>query len=183
MRALDRFLQAWRIRIAARYIPDNSRVLDIGCHQGELFDYLGSSIRCGVGIDPLVERENESKLCFIRGSFPMDFPAERVPFDVITLLAVMEHVPLDGLDAFAMACNRALSAGGRLIATVPSPIVDTLLHLGRRAGWIDGMSMEEHHGFAPADMVPLFERNGFRLLRWTRFQLGLNNIFIFRSTR
>jgi 2-polyprenyl-3-methyl-5-hydroxy-6-metoxy-1,4-benzoquinol methylase len=52
MKALDRFLQRWRIAKTGPYIANGTRVLDVGCSDGALFRQLGSRIGEGVGIDP-----------------------------------------------------------------------------------------------------------------------------------
>ncbi len=41
------------------------------------------------------------------------------------------------------------------------------------------MALEEHHGFDPGKVIPLFESVGFRLAVHKTFQLGLNNVFVF----
>jgi hypothetical protein len=53
MRIGDYFIQSWRFQLAKRWIPLGSRVLDIGCHQGEFLKMLGQKISPSVGIDPL----------------------------------------------------------------------------------------------------------------------------------
>jgi hypothetical protein len=44
---------------------------------------------------------------------------------------------------------------------------------------IDGMALEQHHGFRPSEVGPLFEAVGMKLTVRRRFQLGLNNLFVF----
>jgi hypothetical protein len=39
--------------------------------------------------------------------------------------------------------------------------------------------MEEHYGFDPADTERLFGPPLFRLVKKERFQLGLNNLYVF----
>ena len=53
MRIGDYFIQQWRMRVAARWVPEGSRVLDIGCHQGEFLEFLGGKIAPSAGLDPL----------------------------------------------------------------------------------------------------------------------------------
>jgi hypothetical protein len=48
-----------------------------------------------------------------------------------------------------------------------------------RLGVVDGMSLEEHHGFDVNEIPEIFENGGFVLMKWRKFQFGLNNLFVF----
>jgi hypothetical protein len=43
------------------------------------------------------------------------------------------------------------------------------------------MCLDEHHGFAVEKTPSLFCAVGLELVRHERFQLGLNNLFVFRK--
>ncbi len=49
----------------------------------------------------------------------------------------------------------------------------------KRLRLIDGMSLEEHHGYDVGETTAIFGEPDFRLVRHRKFQLGLNNLFIF----
>ncbi len=181
MRLLDRIFQRWRIAKAGRYIFPGARVLDIGCGDGALFRCLDSIITEGWGIDPDLQRSlDRTRWKLIAGRFPRDLP-EELAFDVITMLAVLEHIPPDKQSEFAVACARRLRAGGHLIITVPSPRVDRILWFLRGLRVIDARSLEEHYGFDPNDTPSLFSTAGLTLLVGKKFQLGLNNLFVFKQ--
>ncbi len=55
MRTGDYLIQKWRMKVASKWIPSDSRLLDIGCHQGELFQMLQDHIENSIGIDPLLK--------------------------------------------------------------------------------------------------------------------------------
>lgn len=171
-------LQSWRIRTAAPYIPRGAHVLDIGCSDGALFRALDGRIASGVGIDTATVPPDHGSYRFIQGDAPAALPAgDR--YDAITMLAVLEHIPPDAQRDLAASCLSLLRPRGRIVCTVPSPKVDTLIHLGQRFGILEGMAAREHYGFKPADTVRLFTGSGFVLRRARRFQLGLNNLFVF----
>ncbi len=183
MKAIDRLLQRWRIAKAKPWIRPGSRVLDIGCHHGELFEQLGDRIGEGVGIDPhLPAPVNGSRFRLLPGMFPAALGDDPAPFDAITLLAVLEHIPEAAQEPFARECARALAPGGVLVITVPSPLVDKILTVLTALRLIDGMSLEEHHGFDPTTSPRLFEEHGLSLVAARRFQLGLNHLFVLRKT-
>ncbi len=181
MKALDRWLQRWRIRRARPHIPAGARVLDVGCADGALFRVLGARIAGGVGLDPALGRPQEmGNVRLLRGRFPEGAPlGDR--FDVLTMLAVFEHVPEANRALIAQACAECLMPGGHLIATVPSPLVDRILAVLKRLRLVDGLALEQHHGFNPGLMPRIFAPAGFRLVRHRRFQFGLNHLFVFRK--
>jgi 2-polyprenyl-3-methyl-5-hydroxy-6-metoxy-1,4-benzoquinol methylase len=182
MKFFDRVLQYWRIAKARPYIQPGGRVLDIGCADGAMFRYLEGRIEEGLGIDPdLDQTVDMGSYQLIRGWFPQDLPDDRL-FDAITLLAVVEHLPAESLTALAQNCARYLKPGGYLIVTVPESSVDRILDLLKLLRIIDGMSLEEHYGFDSAQAPSLFAVDGMRLYRAGKFQLGLNNLFVFEKT-
>jgi SAM-dependent methyltransferase len=183
MKAVDRLLQRWRIAKARSYIVPHARVLDIGCADGALFDQLKSRVGEGVGIDPdLGQSVDRGHYRLIAGWFPDDLP-DVGPFDAITLLAVLEHVPAEQLSQLAENCARYLKPGGHLIITVPSPAVDWILILLKFIRIIDGMSLEEHYGFEPSEAPLLFAVGGLELVKVKKFQLGLNNLYVFQKIK
>jgi 2-polyprenyl-3-methyl-5-hydroxy-6-metoxy-1,4-benzoquinol methylase len=180
VRYLDRFLRDRRLAQVARRIPVGATVLDVGCHDGALFRAIGFGLRHGVGIDSdLLGELRAERYRLLPGRFPDDLPPDVGPFDVITMLAVFEHVPAAQQAEVVRACWQLLNDGGQVIITVPSPAVDPILDALVATHVIDGMKHEEHFGFDPADLPALFEAGGFRLENRHRFQFGLNNLFVF----
>ncbi len=179
MKALDRFLQNWRIDRVRPYLRPGGRVLDIGCADGALFRRQ-PDLGAYIGMDPALAQPLDAPPCrLIRGVFPDDLPSHE-PFDAITMLAVLEHIPPEQYGRLAGACSAHLKPGGYLLITVPSAVVDRILDVLHWARLIDGMALEEHHGFA-ADRTPtIFASTELELVKRTRFQLGLNNLFVFR---
>ena len=180
MKAFDRILQRWRITKAAPHIPRDARVLDVGCADGALFAQLGERIAGGVGIDPALGTVmTRPGVRYVHGTFPEDLGGDEL-FDAITMLAVFEHLA-DGAQADVIsACGRLVRPGGVLVMTVPEPRVDQLVHLLARFGLVAGMALHQHHGFEAARTPAIVGSGPFDLVRHERFQLGLNNLFVFR---
>jgi 2-polyprenyl-3-methyl-5-hydroxy-6-metoxy-1,4-benzoquinol methylase len=180
MKALDRLLQRWRIAKTRPFIAKGARVLDVGCSDGVLFRQLAERIGEGVGIDYELDAPlKTSNLELIPGTFPESL-ALREPFDVITMLAVLEHVPRERQPVIARGCAELLRPGGHLVITTPEPVVDHILEALKFLRLIDGMSLDEHYGFEPRETPAIFAGCGLRLVRRQKFQLGLNNLFVFR---
>ena len=175
--ALDRFIQLLRIRKAVKRIPTGSRVLDIGSYDGRLFDVLGDRLGSGVGIDPNPLRTGTFGAYELRkGNFPdADLSSG---FDRITILAVIEHIPRDLQDPVAQACADLLEPGGRVIITVPSPIVDSILKWLGRLHLLRCVEFHQHYGLDPAEVFQTFSAH-LRPVERRRIQFGLNNLFVF----
>lgn len=176
VKALDRMLQLWRIRKVRPFLHPGMRVLDIGCADGILRDTTSGLVGY-VGIDP-----EANGVDLIRGVFPDALP-EQEPFDAIVLLAVVEHVPAEGLRVFTNAVRSRLKPAGLVLITVPSPFVDRMLAVLKTLRLIEGMSLEQHYGFKSARVAELFAAPEFELVTHRKFQLGLNNLFVFRANR
>jgi len=76
-----------RAKLAAQYIPDYSRVLDLGCGAMHLRKFLPPHA-IYVGSD-LIDRDGATIVCdYNRG----EFPSFEVRYDVVTLLGVLEYI-------------------------------------------------------------------------------------------
>ena len=111
-------------------IPAGSSVLDIGCGAGLLLVRLALEQRiargCGLDIRPrpiAIAREASRRL---HDAHPQASPlrfeqagspeaAGDEPFDVVTLIDVMHHVPPAGQEAFFRAAAARVAPGGRLV--------------------------------------------------------------------
>ncbi|MBC7381372.1 MAG: methyltransferase domain-containing protein [Bacteroidia bacterium] len=179
MKALDRYLQKIRIQKAGKYIRKNDTVLDIGSVDGIMFESWRGLIGKSIGVDPTLKTKIETDLYTLYpGYFPEACP-QNITFNAITLLAVLEHIPTSEQTRLAADCYNFLQPGGRLIITVPSPQVDTILSVLLKLRLIEGMSLEEHYGYKPSDTELIFSQPHFKLIHKRSFQFGLNNLFVF----
>jgi 2-polyprenyl-3-methyl-5-hydroxy-6-metoxy-1,4-benzoquinol methylase len=181
VKSLDRYLRDARLARAKPHVPAGARVLDVGCDDGELFRRWRGHIAGGVGLEPmLAEPVNGDGYELRPGRFPDDLPSGE-QFDVITMLAVLEHLPPPVQAQLAEACARLLKPGGRVVITVPSPRVDDILHVLLKLRLIDGINAHEHYGFMPADTLKVFPAPAYRVVKRGTFQLRLNNLFVFEK--
>ena len=184
MKFTDRLLQRWRIATVSKMLVPGARILDIGSADGALFAVLGPAVGAGsLGVDPTLKTDITVNGCrLLPGTFPEAVPPGTAPFDAITLLAVLEHFPPSAYGALRSGCEQFLRPGGKLLITVPSPRVDQILAVLKFLRLVDGMSLEEHHGYEVGKPEDIFRSPKFRLVRRSTFQLGLNNFFAFERT-
>lgn len=179
MNAVDRFLQRLRIRMAAPYVRAGDRLLDLGCYDAAFIEHVRSRVSHAVGIDQVatpVEHANVTILC---GKVPGDPRLEPASFDCVTVLAALEH--FEDPVAVSHECYQLLKPGGRLIMTVPHPIVDHIVDAFVRMHVAEGMDLEAHHGFDVHATEPMFTAAGFRLVARRTFELGLNHLYVFEK--
>jgi 2-polyprenyl-3-methyl-5-hydroxy-6-metoxy-1,4-benzoquinol methylase len=180
VKALDRELQRQRIRRALPFIHPGSSVVDVGCHEGAFLDAARDRVSSGIGVDV---HEPDRWI-----GDPFDLHVGRLPdlvdgkrtFDTIVALAVVEHLSRDELQAWSKAVPALLAPGGRLVVTTPAPVVDKLLDLLISLRLLHGMDTDAHHGFNPREVPRVFQRGPMELEVSSRFQLGLNHLFVFR---
>ena len=176
---LDELLEYLRFTKVEPYIPNGATLLDVGTGDGNFLHYLNGRIGTAVGIDPhLTQSTKIDNYHLIPGYFPYDFN-ENITFDVITLLAAIEHIPMDVVPRVVDACWKYLKPGGLVILTVPHPRIDGFLYLLKKLRILKGFSMHEHYGFDPKCLPKLFSRWTF--VKRERWELGCNYLFIFEK--
>lgn len=182
MKFLDRFLRDYRINVASRYVRVNDKILDIGCFDGYLFEKLAKkNIQASVGLDPLLKNDSKKGIhTLLSGKFP-EAISDNETFDCIVMLAVLEHIPREEQKQFNSQFDKFLKSKGRVIITVPSPLVDHILVVLSKLRLIDGMSLDEHYGFETKEVFTLLDKQRFKLVKHKKFQLGLNNLFVFEK--
>ncbi len=163
------------------FLNAGSEILDIGCADGAMFEQLKGRYKYGYGVEPTLGREIEADSYHLfPGVFPEALPVG-IEVDLVTMLAVLEHLPPAEQTVLAESCHAVLKPAGRVVISVPSPRVDDLLCVLGKARLIDGMSMHEHYGFEPLDTLRVFTKPAFNLVVHRKFQFGLNNLFVFEK--
>lgn len=182
MKAMDKILRRWRINVALREAPAPLRAaFDIGCDDGFLLSRLGPETVRRDGCDPLLGSAPITPgLRLIKGHFPdaLDGSFQDSSYNAIFALAVLEHFSEEHLRKSSAVLADMLAHDGKLIATVPHPFVDTILHVLKFLGLLYGTDLEHHHGFDPDQLAEFFSED-LTLLKRKKFQLGLNNCFVF----
>ena len=116
------------------------------------------------------------------GTFPQDLGKnlQLSKYDVAFSLAVFEHLSDAEFSESKDSLPNLLNGKGRLIITVPHPAVDIILDVLIFFRLIAGQSVEQHHAFDPL-RIKDFQSEKLKLICHKRFQLGLNNLFVFEK--
>lgn len=100
------------------------RLIDVGCGDGRLLRELGRAFPESelVGID--YSQEAIDLACALNRGLGFRCTDVREPqdmgeFDCATMIEVLEHIPLDQVDAFLSGVSALQPSGGRLLITVP----------------------------------------------------------------
>ncbi|HEX6938040.1 MAG TPA: methyltransferase domain-containing protein [Longimicrobiales bacterium] len=202
---LEGFLARHRARMANRLIPEElrgGRIVDIGCGS---YPYFLSTTRFAhrFGLDrlasvgaPAAEGPTPSGAA---GSAPGVAPGVQgpegvtlihhdlagrtaLPFDdgsvdVVTMLAVFEHLDHDVLRHTLAEIRRILRPGGVYVLTTPAAWTDRLLRALARLGLVSAEEIEEHKdAYTHARIADLLAHAGFdrAAMRFGTFEFGMN---------
>jgi len=152
------------------------RLLDIGCGwEARLLRAVEPYVREGVGIDFKAPVLDHPKLSTLTLTLEDRLPFEDASFDVVTLLAVLEH--LSQPEAMVREIARVLKPGGQLVLTVPTLAARPVLEfLAFRVGLVSKAEILDHKRYYDRRLLEeLFDGTGLRIDRHAYFQLGMNN--------
>ena len=182
---LEGFLARQRVRQANKLIPHSARagrVLDIGCGSFPLF--LGrSDFAQKYGLDRVVVTLPDGLQAANLKVLPHDvqasqeLPFPEAHFDVVTMLAVFEHIELKALTRLIADIRRVLKPGGVYVLTTPAGWTDGLLKLLARLGLVSSMEIDEHKGsYGHTEIRSVLEDAGFGpvQIQLGYFEAGLN---------
>ena len=160
----------------------NCVLLDVGCGRDYLLLKTAEPfIGRGIGIDFKVRAWENTKIKTLRMTMTDSLPFAAESFDVVTMLAVLEHLS----DPLAMMkeTERILRAGGRLVLTVPSKIARPVLHFFcYTLKIVSEPEMRDHKRYYDhGELIKLFAQTGMVIERHQYFELGMNNFCVVRK--
>ena len=164
---LEKFLAQKRAEMANKLIPEkarNGRILDIGCGTIPFF-LLNTKFTEKYGIDPTVNASNYSGIRVANFDIEEDttLPFQDNFFDVVTMLAVFEHIEQDKLPGTLKEIKRVLKPGGSFVMTTPCPWSDKLLRLMAKLGLVSKVGIDEHKGaYGHQSIISYLEKVGFQ---------------------
>ena len=181
---LDKFLRKYRIRMVKPTIEkyNNCRLLDVGCGwEAKLLKSIENYIEYGIGIDFKPPKLKTERLETVEVLLEKELPFENESFDVVTMLAVLEH--LSYLEDILKEIYRVLKNDGRLIITVPSKIAKPILEfLSYKMHVIDRLEIEDHKKYYnKKDIFEAAKISNFIVEKHKYFQLRCNNFAILKK--
>jgi SAM-dependent methyltransferase len=181
---MEPMLARMRTRRANQLIPAelrSGRILDIGCGSFPYFlSHTAFQEKFAVDQLPMPQEtaaKNKIEFFALNLNEEPKLPFKGEYFDVVTLLAVVEHLNPDSMALLFQEACRVLRPGGMVILTTPAAWSDGLLKLMARLRLV---SAEEIHEHAFAYTLPLlgwhFGQAGFQMskLKFGYFELMLN---------
>lgn len=181
---LEGFLSEQRCKVADRLIPTGSRtgrILDIGCGAHPRF-LIRTEFSEKYGLDRVSEQNEHARYPHAITRLDCDIAKEdRLPFedkyfDVITMLAVFEHIEPERLVEVVAEIHRILRPGGVYILTTPAIWTDGLLRFMAQLRLINPVLMQEHKdAYSPNKISSILQRGGFSM---ERLQFGYFEMFM-----
>lgn len=174
---LEPLLRRLRLGRVISQIPSNVKVLDIGCGQSmALLKAIAPRIDHGVGIDFKVSQLRTDKIETIPLKLDQALPFPNNSFDVVTMLAVLEH--LEHETPILQEIHRVLRTSGKLILTVPSIRAQPVLEfLAYRLKIVDEAEIRDHKRYYDRQTLKkvMLEDASFQDFEHQYFQFGMNN--------
>jgi SAM-dependent methyltransferase len=183
---LDLFLAKKRCKTANRQIMlagKTGRILDIGCGLYPLF-LTTVNFAEKYGMDTTVSPDScgefkSKNIILVKGEIgdgkPLAFDDEF--FDVVTMLAVFEHIEPGKLAGVHREIYRILKPGGLFFMTTPAVWTDGLLRFLAGIGLISDVEIKDHKGSYNHSMVAsILQQAGFKKegMRFGHFEFFMN---------
>jgi 2-polyprenyl-3-methyl-5-hydroxy-6-metoxy-1,4-benzoquinol methylase len=183
---LEPLLRRMRMRRVLPYVRryPQCTMLDIGCGwEARLLRELEAHIGRGVGIDFKAPNIKTERLETISAVLKGDLPFKENSFDLITMLAVLEH--LEHPEVILKEIARLLRPGGGLLITVPSWYAKPVLEfLAYRMGIVNPDEIRDHKRyFNREDLFDLIRATpGLKVVTHEYFQWRFNNLLFVTRT-
>ena len=167
---------------ALSFIPIKSIVCDVGCGDGRFLCSIRKHIKKGIGFDSTANTMKENNIQIRRQIITQTIPLPDSSCDCVVLLAILEHFlyPYEILNE----SYRILRKGGIIFITTPTPRGKRLLEfLSYKTCLIDPSHILEHrHYFSKQELLAIFRKLHFSVIRYKSFQFGHNQYIVGRKS-
>lgn len=181
---LERLLAVLRFKMANRLIPPSSRsgrILDIGCGTSPFF-LRNVDFSEKFGLDKIDRNSRDHAgmpdVVFVNHDLELDprIPSDSDRFDVVTMLAVFEHIEPRHLPGLVNEIHRVLKPGGCFIMTTPARWTDGILRMMAKVKMVSPEEIAEHKDtYTPAKISSILGQTAFTQ---TNVRLGYFELFM-----
>lgn len=169
---LEKYLAKKRACMANRLIPlhlREGRILDIGCGTFPYF-LINTAFAEKCGLDKMAQTEPHRQIQDKRDIRLIDFDLEKTTelpfngqyFDVVTMLAVIEHIQPSRLPILITEIWRVLRPGGMYAITTPAPWTDMILKIMAHTRLVSPEEIRDHKvAYDRKAIGSILAKNGF----------------------
>lgn len=179
---IDTFISWMRFRRVLPHLSPDDTVLDFGCgYQVYLLDHVKGRIKKGVGLDYDVETKKIGTNIQTRNfKFSNRLPFTNYTFNVIFMLAVIEHIEVSKVPKLIREMRRILKPGGRIVLTTPTRRGKLILEfLAFKLSVISKEEVGDHKKYYDKKDIDTFCKNyGLTLKTYRTFWFGLNSFVV-----
>jgi 2-polyprenyl-3-methyl-5-hydroxy-6-metoxy-1,4-benzoquinol methylase len=155
---LEKLLQNYRLKLVKPHLFGD--VLDFGGNKEELKKYV------------------EGKYLSVNYDHSV---MENTHFDTIVTLAVIEHIHVREVFKIFQKFRIILNQGGTIFLTTPTKMAKPVLEFWSFISIVDKKNIEEHkHYWSKKDLYRLANSTGFIVKEYKKFQLGFNQLVVFK---
>lgn len=149
---LEKILSYYRQTVALKLIKNRVRretILDIGCGFFPTF-LIRSNFKNKYGIDQylvdslVIKNKYQIQLNKMNISNEISLPYKDDYFDVVAMLAVIEHIEGEKLKLIIQEIHRVLSKNGILVITTPSEKINKLMKTLANFGLLSSVEINDH---------------------------------------
>ena len=175
-------LMKLRVKAADRLIPNHcrdGRILDIGCGTIPFF-LMNINFKEKYGIDKNLSIKNINGIIIKKKDITMNIPYEDEYFDVVTMLATVEHFSEEEVTRIFREIFRVLKRNGILIITTPTPIGFYVLKIMAYFNIVSKEEIFEHKLIASKEkVISILKRSNYIYKRKEHgfFEFCLNSWF------
>ena len=180
---LDKLIAKLRYGQVNKYVVAGQTIVDIGCgREAEFLMSHKEKIGKGLGFDFRIEDREEENICLKNnkgGGSTLPLPDNSV--DTVFLNAVLEH--LTNPYAVLKECKRILKENGRVVMTTPTRAAKPVLEfMAFKLHIINEDEILEHqHYYNKKDVIKLASDLGFKLEKYSFFELFMNSLIVYRK--
>lgn len=175
-------LEKWRMDKILQHVTGEN-ILDYGCGYGKFASIIDSKRYVGVEINKNVLEIARETYCDNSAVFfctPEEFKHMELKYDNIILSAVIEH--LEKPTEILVQLKQRLSDSGSIIITTPTHKANKILEFGAHLHLFSKEAIDEHDQlFDKKDFIQISKITGLVLEKYECFELGLNQLVVYRN--